>query len=204
MKEYTAKTLEELLDIAAKEKGVEPSELVYYVLEEKTGFLGIGASVRAEVYALPDVAAFAKRYLETFFEGFELGVEVNVEHSKNNINININAENNAIIIGRGGRSLEGLSQMVRHSVNARYKRRFFVTVDVNNYKQDRYLKLKDMAKRIAKQVQRSKVDVSLDPMPNDERRIMHKELTDYPNIKTQSEGSGRNRHLKIIYEPNKE
>ena len=50
MKKYTAKNLEELLEKVSKEKGVRVDELTYYVLEEKTGFLGFGAQVVAEVY----------------------------------------------------------------------------------------------------------------------------------------------------------
>ena len=56
-----------------------------------------------------------------------------------------------------------------------------------------------MAKRIAKQVQRSKVDVELDPMPNDERKVIHKTLNEWHNIKTESEGEAANRHICIRY-----
>ncbi|QIK69077.1 KH domain-containing protein [Erysipelothrix sp. HDW6C] len=204
MKQYTAKNLDDLLKQVANEKNVNPDELVYYVIEEKSGFLGIGASVTAEVYALSDVSDFVKAYLQTFFDGMGQAVEISVEQSKSNIRIAINAENNAILIGRGGKSLEGLNLLVKNAVNAQFKRRFFVSLDINNYKNERYQKLKAMAKRIAKQVQRTKVDATLDPMPNDERRTIHKELTEFPNIRTVSEGSGRNRHLKIVYDPNKE
>ena len=41
-------------------------------------------------------------------------------------------------------------------------------------------------------------------MPNDERRIIHKELTDMPKIRTESEGSGNRRHIKIVYDDTKE
>lgn len=204
MEQYTAKTLDELLKKVAAEKDVSVEDLVYYVTEEKTGFLGIGSSVSAEVYAPKDVVEFVERYLKTFFDGIALEAKVDVALDNNTIKVDIDAENNAVIIGRGGKSLEGLRLLVRHAVNAKFKRRFYLNLDINNYKNDRYQKLKSMAQRIAKQVQRSKVDVSLDPMPNDERRIMHKELTNFKYVRTQSEGSGRNRHLKIIYDATKE
>ena len=204
MKQYTAKNIEELLANVAKEKNVSVEELTYFIKEEKAGFLGFGSSVTAEVYALQDVVDFTHDYLEKFFEGFEIPVSISIEQSGNSINVNLDADNNAIIIGRGGKSLDGIRQMTRQAVSAHFKRRFLVTVDVNNYKNDRYAKLKAMAKRIARQVQKSKVDVSLDPMPNDERRVIHKELTDVKNIRTISEGEGRNRHLKIVYDSNKE
>lgn len=204
MKQYTAKTLDDLLKNVANEKNVQVEDLIYHVLEEKSGFLGIGSSVTAEVYAISDVAQFAKEYIQQFLSGFEIEANVEVDQRGSNLNITIDAENNAILIGRGGKSLEGLSQLLKQVVSAEFKRRFYVRVDINNYKHDRYEKLKVMAKRIAKQVQRSKIDVSLDPMPNDERRIIHKELTDYPNVRTQSEGEGRARHLKIVFDANKE
>lgn len=204
MKSYTAKTLDDVLKIVAKEKEVSVEELVYHVIEEKAGFLGLGSSVTAEVYALKDVSDFAKSYIDTFLNGFEIQAEVSVEQRGSNLSVSVNAENNAILIGRGGKSLEGLGQLLRQVVSAEFKRRFFVRIDINNYKSDRYEKLKSMAKRIAKQVQRSKIDVSLDPMPNDERRVIHKELTEFAHVRTISEGEGRNRHLKIVFDANKE
>lgn len=204
MNQYTAKSLEDLLKKVAAEKDVSVEELVYHVLEEKSGFLGLGTSVTAEVYALKDVSDFAKSYIDAFLKGLDIDAEVEVEQRGSNLSISINAENNAILIGRGGKSLEGLGQLLRQVVSAEFKRRFFVRIDINNYKSDRYEKLKAMARRIAKQVQRSRVDVSLDPMPNDERRVIHKELTDFAHVRTVSEGDGRNRHLKIVFDANKE
>lgn len=204
MKKYTAKTLEDLLKTAALEKNVSVEELTYYVTEEKSGFLGFGGSVTAEVFAEADVKEFVHAYFSNFFSGLDLPVEINVTVSGNSVRVEIDAENNAIIIGKNGRSLEGLNNLARNVVNSQFKRRFYVNVDVNNYKGSRYAKLKDMAKRIAKTVARTKVTASLDPMPNDERRVIHKELTNFPNVRTESEGKGRDRHLKIVYDENKE
>jgi len=203
MKQYTARTLDDLLVQAAKEKDVEKTDLVYYITEEKTGFLGLGASVTAEVFAPQDVVAFIEQYFNSFFVGLGLEVEQNISIKGNQVTVDLNAENNAILIGRNGSSLNGLSNLLRNAVSSKFKRKFFVNLDINNYKQNRYDKLKHMAVRVAKNVQSSKVDAALDPMPNDERRIIHKELSTMENIKTQSEGRGRNRYLKIIYDENK-
>lgn len=203
MKQYTARTLDDLLVQAAKEKDVEKTDLVYYITEEKTGFLGLGASVTAEVFAPQDVVEFIEQYFNSFFEGLGLEVEQNISIKGNQVTVNLNADNNAILIGRNGSSLNGLSNLLRNAVSSKFKRKFFVNLDINNYKQNRYDKLKHMAVRVAKNVQSSKVDAALDPMPNDERRIIHKELATMENIKTQSEGRGRNRYLKIIYDENK-
>lgn len=204
MKQYTARSLDDVLKNVAKEKNVEQSDLIYYVIEEKSGFLGIGSSVTAEVFALDDVKLFVEEYFDKFFTGLGLKVEQEITVKNNNVKVSLNADNNAILIGKNGKSLEGMNMLLKHVVNSEFKRRFYVMIDINNYKTDRYQKLKTMAKRIAKNVSRSKIDASLDPMPNDERRVIHKELTNFPGIRTQSEGSGRDRHLKIVYDPNKE
>lgn len=204
MKQYTARSLDDVLKNVAKEKNVEQSDLIYYVIEEKSGFLGIGSSVTAEVFALDDVKLFVEEYFDKFFTGLGLKVEQEITVKNNNVKVSLNADNNAILIGKNGKSLEGMNMLLKHVVNSEFKRRYYVMIDINNYKTDRYQKLKAMAKRIAKNVSRSKIDASLDPMPNDERRVIHKELTNFPDIRTQSEGSGRDRHLKIVYDPNKE
>jgi spoIIIJ-associated protein len=203
MKKYTAKNLEELLDKVAKEKGVRVDELTYYVLEEKQGFLGFGALVTAEVYCLNDVSEFLKTYLETFFKNIEQSIEVTVERQHETFRIMINAENNAILIGRGGQTLQAINTVVRGAVNSYFKRRFQVLVDINNYKNDRYDKVKAMATRIARTVQRTKISAVLDPMPNDERKVIHQMLSEMKNIRTESEGDGGHRRLRILFDKNK-
>ena len=56
-----------------------------------------------------------------------------------------------------------------------------------------------MAVRIAKTVVRTKVDASLDPMSNDERKVIHQALTNFKHVRTESEGEGNKRHLIIKY-----
>ena len=75
MKNYTAKTLEELLAQAAEEKGCAVSDLKYNVMEEKDGgLLGIGKSVSADVYTMEDVKEFLFDYLGDYFTGIDLDI----------------------------------------------------------------------------------------------------------------------------------
>lgn len=204
MNVYKGKTLDNVLESIAEEKNVAVEDITYYVLEENAGFLGFGASVRVEAFTPKDVEDFIDNYLKNFFESLDMKVEREIELNKNNLDIKLNAENNGILIGKNGQSLQGLNTLLRQVVNSTFKRRFYVFVDINNYKQDRYQRLKGLARSVAKKVRRSKVDASLDPMPNDERRIIHQELSGMSKVRTKSEDSGRKRHLKIIYDENKE
>ena len=199
MKNYQAKTLEEILEQAAEDYGCDTSSLLYNVLEEKDGILGIGKSITAEVFTMDDVKEFLFDYMGDFFTGIDLDLECAIEEKDNAFIINLNADNNAVLIGKMGKTLSAFNTVIKAAVNAKFKKRIDILIDVNHYKSDRYYKLRGMAKRIGKQVQRDHVKVALDPMPNDERKVIHKALNEWHNIKTESEGEGSNRHVCISY-----
>ena len=199
MKNYQAKTLEEIIEQAAEDYGCDTSSLMYNVLEEKDGILGIGKSITAEVFTMDDVKEFLFDYMGDFFTGIDLDLECAIEEKDNAFIVNLNADNNAVLIGKMGKTLSAFNTVIKAAVNAKFKKRIDILIDVNHYKSDRYYKLRGMAKRIGKQVQRDHVKVALDPMPNDERKVIHKSLNEWHNIKTESEGEGSNRHVCISY-----
>lgn len=204
MTSYTGKSLEEALTSASEDKGCSVNDLSYTITEEKEGLLGIGKSVTIDAFTLEDVKEFIFDYLGDYFTGIDLDIEVAIEEKNDGFIINLNADNNAVLIGKMGKTLSAFNTVVRAAVNAQFKKRVDVLIDVNHYKDDRYSKLRSMGKRIAKQVQRSHVNVELDPMPNDERKIIHKVLNEWHNIKTESEGEGSARHLVIKYVPDED
>lgn len=204
MKNYTAKTLEELLEAAAEDKGCSVNELKYFVTEEKKGLLGLGTSVSADVYCRDDIKEFIFDYLGNYFTGIDEDIEVAIEEKEDGYIVNLNASNNAVLIGKMGKTLAAFNTVIRGAVNAEFKSRINVLIDVNHYKEDRYAKLRSMARRTAKQVQKSHVDAQFDPMPNDERKVIHKAVSEWHNIRTESEGEGSARHVCIKYVPDAE
>ena len=135
MKKYTGKTLNDVLNAAAKEKGVSVEELTYFVTEEKQGFLGIGASVTAEVYASCDVKEFLFNYIGEFFTGLNQDVEIEIFDEDGGYRIMLNAENNAVIISKNGQTLHALNTVVRGAVNSAFRKRFKIMNDINHYKE---------------------------------------------------------------------
>ena len=69
----------------------------------------------------------------------------------------------------------------------------------SNYKEKKLHQLEREVKKIAKEVQKTKVDVSLDPMNSYERRYIHNAINEWHNISTESEGEGKDRHIVIRY-----
>ncbi len=203
MKLYVGKNLDDCLNQAAKEKAVEVSELTHFIKEEKAGFLGFGSQVSAEIYAMSDVLEFLYSYITKFFKNIDLEIEVTVGQDAEGLKVMLNAENNAILIGKAGQTLHSINTVVRSAINSEFRRHFNILVDINNYKTDRYDKVIAMANRIAKTVLRTKIAATLDPLPNDERKVIHQYLSEMKFIRTESVGERNERRLKIIYDKNK-
>jgi spoIIIJ-associated protein len=61
-------------------------------------------------------------------------------------------------------------------------------IDVQHYRKRREDELRKLARRIADQVADTGRNQALEPMPPNERRIIHLELHDHPLVETESEG----------------
>lgn len=72
-----------------------------------------------------------------------------------------------------------------------------VFVDINNYRKEREDIIRKLAKAAAKKAVITKSMVPLPPMNAFERRIVHTELSMHPDIKTESQGDGKDRHICI-------
>ena len=116
MEIYTGKNLEELLQDVARRKNTSVEDLTYNVVEEKKGFLGLGGEVSATVYCEQDIQDFIKDYLQTYFDNIEMEVTVEVMNDNGFYRITLNAENNAILIGRNGQTLQSLNSILKLSL----------------------------------------------------------------------------------------
>ncbi|MBQ1379257.1 MAG: KH domain-containing protein [Erysipelotrichaceae bacterium] len=181
-----------------------------YFEEEKGGIFGLHKSIIIEAFTSKDVKEFIFDYLGAYFTELNQGVaiEIIVEKDKEKedellYRVILDAENNAIIIGKNGQTLRAISTVLKAAVNATFKKRINLIVDVNHYKEDRYKKVKAIARREAINVAKTHVDCELDPMPNDERKVIHQYLQDFKNVTTVSVGEGNKRHLCIKYAPEK-
>ncbi len=197
MKEYSAKSVEECLESASLELGTPAERLIYKVIEEKKGLFSKKATI--EVYTIDDAAEYAKKYLVETLAA--LGIEATAEDSVEDdiIHVSLDSKRNPVLIGKAGRTLQALNELVRLAVSNRFRHRYRVLLDVGGYKEDKYSRIAYLAKRTANQVLKSHIDVQLDPMTPDERRVIHNTLNGMEHIKTESEGEGSNRAVSIKY-----
>lgn len=102
-----------------------------------------------------------------------------------------------ILIGRHGETLQALQLIVGGIFHKRTGSSARVLVDAEGYRERRADQLRERARHIADQVRESSREAVLDSLSAYERRIVHLELADDPDVYTYSEGEGDNRSLVI-------
>ena len=198
MKTYEAKTEEEVIQLACQDLGVTPELLNYEIIEEKKGLFS--KKVVIECYTEDMIREYLESFVRKTLTNMEFEVETISYIQNDRIYCNVNTNNNSILIGKNGVILRALNFIAKNAVNNTFKKRVELSIDINGYKESRYKKMTSMAKRIGKQVLRSKVDVKLDPLPADERKVIHQVISEMDShLKTESKGEGKNRFITISY-----
>lgn len=214
--EVSAKNVEAAIHQALEQLGVNRDEVEVTVLSEgKSGILGLGAEearirVRPLTHIPPpnsDIVEATRDVLETLLE--KMGVSASVVHlpqppgqqeaeSSVAIAFNIRGDDLGILIGRQGETLTCLQYMVRLIMAHQKKAWLPILIDVEGYRERRYMALRNLALRISEQVKTKRKPFTLEPMPSYERRIIHITLADNPDVTTESTGVGETRKVVIM------
>jgi spoIIIJ-associated protein len=102
-----------------------------------------------------------------------------------------------MLIGRRGEHLAQLQYMINVLANKHLDTWTRVIIDVEGYRSRREESLIGLAQRVARQVARNRRPISLEPMPPNERRVVHVALRDDPNVTTSSAGEAALRRVTI-------
>ncbi|MTH06840.1 KH domain-containing protein [Turicibacter sanguinis] len=196
---FEGKVMNDILIAAKNHFHQDQKQLIINVLEEKKGIFGLGAYIKAEVSLNLDPIEEGKKYLLQLLNDFNLTGTVEIIPSKQSITFNVNSDNNGLIIGREGKTLQSIQVLTSQVVNQYTNKHLKVLVDIGSYKENQIKKLEALAKKTAKEVLHSKIDAKLDPMNAYDRRIIHNTLSDWKNIQTVSNGVEPNRYLTIKY-----
>jgi spoIIIJ-associated protein len=214
--EAKGKTVEEATESALQQLGLTRDRVEITVVNKgKSGFLGMGAEdavVRVqplmEATAGSDPAKVAREALEELLRKMKLNarvavapdveVEETAESEVQPIALEVTGDDLGILIGRRGETLAALQYVVRLIVAHHEKARVPLTIDVEGYRQRRYRSLRELALRLAQKAASTKQAMTLEPMPADERRIVHLALSVNPDVVTQSVGEGEMRKVMIM------
>ena len=197
MKSYTGKTVEEAVNAASQDTGTPVNELIYVITDKTKGIFS--KKMVVDVYDLSDVIKFAEDYILNVIDSLGIESTVNTKLDDDIIRITIDSTHNPILIGKNGKTLQALNELAKLAVSNHFHKRFRVLLDVNGYKDSKYDRLTRIARKCAREVQKTKTTYTFDPMPADERRTIHNACSGMPNIRTESTGEGTHRQVNIIY-----
>lgn len=201
--EITAGTVEQAIEKAEAELRLNRDQFEVEVIREgKSGILGVGsreALIKVTPLTVPeeDVAKKVVEILDTLITLMGLQGKVEVLSDDLPLALDIKGDDLGILIGRRGQTLASLEYVTKLIVVGRFKTWMPLTVDVEGYKKRRYDSLQKLALYLAEQVRSKHRAITMEPMPADERRIVHLALADNPDVTTQSIDVGEDRKVVI-------
>ena len=128
-----------------------------------------------------------------------MGLDVTFESKirDEQITIKMYSDNNNILIGKEGKTLQALSTVVKQVVYNKINAYPYILLDVENYKDKQEQRLIRLAKNVARDVAKTKLPVELENMNSYERRIIHNALGESKKVYTESVGVEPNRHIVV-------
>ena len=194
-----AKTVDEAVRLALEELGVPAERAMVDVIEEgKSGILGFGSrNAIVEVSYEENVQDRILAFLKPIIERMGIDPVIEITEAEGQINIKMNCENSGIAIGRRGETLDALQYLTSLVVNRDAEDYTRVLMDVSDYRLKREETLVRLAHRVAEKVQKTRRNVTLEPMNPYERRIIHSALQGFKDIETGSVGEEPNRKVVV-------
>ena len=189
--EFNAKTKEEAIALAKKELNLDENNLIINVLEEKNTLLK--KNVKIEVINYNDIIDLIKESVTEITKLMGITANLEVRRREDNITIKIFSDHNAVLIGRNGTTIEALQTIIRQIVLNETNTFISIILDVEDYKDKRKRNIEYLAKKVAREVAKTKVEAKLDSMNSYERRIVHSILSEDKYVYTESTGEEPNR-----------
>lgn len=111
--------------------------------------------------------------------------------------VDIKVNEPRVLIGEKGQTLLDIQHLLSAMLKRKITDKFFLDLDINDYKKKKTEYLKELARLTADEVALTKKEKILPPMSAYERRIIHMELAERGNVTTESVGEGLERRLVI-------
>lgn len=225
--EYVGRSVEEATRIALEELGLERDDIHVEILEEpQKGFLGLGgkeARIRVELigeweiqgqredeqevemddfeeedHAPPtSMSKKPKRMVEEILERFEIDAMVDAKERDDAIVIDVWGEDVAILIGRGGNTLDALQYLVNVGCRRSGEIDKRIIVDIEGYRKRKKARIEKQAAQAADKVRVQSRSIRMSPMSAADRKTVHMTIKKMEGVWTESEGDGSERCVVI-------
>jgi spoIIIJ-associated protein len=212
--EATGKNVDDAVENGLAELGLERHDVTIEVLSEgRAGLFGIGGeSARVRLvpvsFEMPEGGdvALAQETLDKLLELMGVPATTSTRAPETpgdgvglmKAVLDVTGDDLGVLIGRRGSTMASLQYLINLIVSRRYRDNAPFCVDVEGYRQRREKALQDLAFRMAERVRTTGRTVTLEPMPPNERRIVHLALAKDPTVSTSSVGDGESRKVAIM------
>lgn len=200
--EFEGKTLEEVKEKINKELNKKDDEIIINIKEEEKTGLFKGKKIEATVILIEDVISFSQKKLKEITDLMGIDCNFEIRSQDEHIKIKIYSDNNAVLIGKNGRTLEALQIILKQILSIQTEMRINIILDVEDYKENQQRNIEYIAKKTAREVRETKIEAKLYDMNSYERRLVHSILNDIEGVYTESEGEEPNRY--VVIKPNKD
>lgn len=154
---------------------------------------------------LEDEAAYAARVLDRLLQLMGIEADITIRDPETpgdglgmvKAVFDVEGDDLGILIGRRGSTLAALQYLLNVMVSRELREHISFTIDIEGYRRRRERQLNSLARRMAEQVKRTQRPITLEPMPANERRLVHLALSEDRYVSTESTGEGDERKVAI-------
>jgi len=196
----TGQTVEEAVKSALAQLQTSKDRTDIDIIDEgKKGIFGIFGSRPAvvKVTVIIDPIEEAKKFLTQVSEQMGAPAEIEIKREGKHVHFIMTGEKIALLIGKRGQTLNSLQYLTQLVINRFSNQYLTVILDAEDYRKRRNETLVQLAHRLAGKALKSGKDVTLEPMPSYERKVIHAALSDNKRVKTFSDGSEPHRYIVI-------
>lgn len=194
---YEGKNVENIKIECLEELKVKEDEL--YI--SKTEEIGLFKSKKyvIEVITKEEIINQIKEFIQNLGQKMNIDINVEIRIEDKNVNVLLITNNNNIMIGKDGKTLNAIQVVLRQYMTDLYKFGLRIIVDIGNYKNKKIKNLEFQIKTICKEVIKTKVETKLDSMNSYERRKVHSIVSEFKELESISYGEEPNRYTVIKY-----
>ena len=194
---FIGKTYEEAVNNAMISLQESEENLIIKKLSEEKGGLFKASKVEIEVIEKRNILPEIKNYIVNILKLSGFTVNIEVKNKETIPTLTIYSDNDSLIIGRNGKNLQALSIISNQYIQKLIGKSYKFILDVNSYKEKRDEHLENLARKIAREVAKTKIEVKMDSMNSYERRVIHNALTNNKKVYTESVGEEPNRCVVV-------
>lgn len=194
---FEGKTQEEALEKALSNLNASTNEVIYNITETEGKLFKAKKSI-VNVVLKTDVKNEIKDFINELKKKMNIDINMEVKEVDDVFNVLLISDNNSILIGKEGRTINALQLILRQTLN-KYGLNIKVNLDVSNYKANKVKNIEYEIKKLARNVLDTKVEAKLDPMNSYERRVVHTVISEFEFLETESFGEEPERYVIIRY-----